>query len=672
MSKNKYYAVKYPDDIKGIYNDWDSCQLKINGVPSALYKGFKTIEEAENYMNSKDEVIVKVTKKKNTKKNFYAVKSPKHIRGIYDSWELCKEIVSGVSSALYKGFETREEAEKFLGPEPKEHYSKKTPLVTSDSVKKVILGNYDSLKSAVMDCEYTSQAEAYLRLFNGDNIFITGPAGSGKSFVVQQYCDIMIKINPNIKIYKTSTTGLSAANIGGETIHSYMGYGMNKLSYEDYNKALETELRELLYQEGVDINSEDPFDKVMIKESTNSVYKKKKFVLKRLAKTDILIIDEISMMSASMFNFLRGLVDESKSDLQLIVSGDFSQLPPVAKKEDILEHGEDLAKFCYKTDSWNKFEFTTCYLDKLYRAKDIELGMILDKISLGFGREVAPLLNKLPRTKNKFNKGTALLLSTNANVDKINKEEQEKNTGEEYFNKILYSGEEGSNYYKKSVRYTKNNNIPEELTLKIGDTIMCTRNVQVDPMNILVNGARNSPLSEKVSQLRNGMIGEFVVNADNKWGIKVSFKNNFIEYYFDEPHKFEQEDEYKRDEKTDEIIKVPSNVWCSQYPFKLAYAITIHKSQGQTFSHITIDLTKCWTEGLGYVAISRAMTLGSIVLLENDYGEVFNSLALKINPQSLIIKRDTKEAAKKARMEYIQENIKLFENLDEWIKEKTT
>lgn len=175
-------------------------------------------------------------------------------------------------------------------------------------LNEILLEN-SNLNEALKGAEYTSQTEAIIQMLMGNNVFLSGPAGSGKSFVIRKYCELVESFNPRVKIYKTSTTGLSAINIGGQTIQSFSGMGIYKHTYEDYLK-LPGVTDSGLYR--------------------GSLYK--------IKSSQILIIDEVSMLSARDLQFLVDRIKDIKKNikyLQIIVSGDFTQLQPVATKKTL-------------------------------------------------------------------------------------------------------------------------------------------------------------------------------------------------------------------------------------------------------------------------------------------------------------------------------------------------
>lgn len=563
-------------------------------------------------------------------------------------------------------------------------------MKTKEILNEILLEN-SSFEEALKGAKYTSQTEAIIQMLMGNNVFLSGPAGSGKSFVIKKYCDIVQSLNPNVSIYKTSTTGLSAINIGGQTIQSFSGMGIYKHTYEDYLKI-----------PGIQYNG---------------LYKGSLFKIKR---SQILIIDEVSMLSARDLQFLIDRIKDIKKNLkylQIIVSGDFTQLPPIATKKDLDNYGQDLAEFCYGTKAWKELNFSTCYLDKIQRTSDKILKKLLDEISLGNGvsKEVADILKTIPISDTKYKQGVALLVSTNYQVDKINEDNHNRNNGdlmESYTWCNKETPEDSTIYAFKELK------LPEKLKAKTGDTIMITSNDSefdsfAEPYEMIKDSKSDEIKLVKTSNvklLKNGMIGTFYMlhgtkpfflyydsdfkkiiayKLDRKTYIKEEItpaqikererlkkavKDSILSNYTDE-----QKEEYKKKSNKNLVFEIDSEVEyeyenllrdrnlsiklaeCKQYPFKLAYAISIHKSQGQSFDNITVDLTNCWAPGLGYVALSRATSLKGISLLRDPKtGKVINNKnAVLVNQKSIDIKKDIMLKSKQLR----KANLEFYKNL---------
>ena len=559
-----------------------------------------------------------------------------------------------------------------------------------------ILFENSNLNEALKGAEYTSQTEAIIQMLMGNNVFLSGPAGSGKSFVIRKYCELVESFNPKVKIHKTSTTGLSAINIGGQTIQSFSGMGIYKHTYEDYLKL-----------PGV---------------TDSGLYRGSLF---KIRSSQILIIDEVSMLSARDLQFLVDRIKDIKKNikyLQIIVSGDFTQLQPVATKKDIETYGTDLADFCYGTKAWEELNFSLCYLDKIQRTSDRTLKELLDNISLGNGlsKEVADTIRTIPTSTTKYKPGVALLVSTNYQVDKINEDNHKINKGELFTNKTWCNPRTPEDSEKYAFRELK---LPEILKVKHGDTIMITANessampYSVPHIKYNLDNKERLIRTSEAKNLKNGMIGTFELidkepyfkyydselnktfyyrlseitydkeevtpaQLKEREELKKSIKDNILEHYTKEEVKAyknkknkylvseidsEIEDELAREMKKRKLSIILAE--CAQYPIKLAYAISIHKSQGQSFDNITVDLTNCWTPGLGYVALSRATSLNGISLLRNESnGRVLNKNAVLVTDKSIEIKKDIMKKSKELRKANLDFYKKLFNDEIDFIE----
>lgn len=562
-------------------------------------------------------------------------------------------------------------------------------------LNEILLEN-STLNEALKGAEYTSQTEAIIQMLMGNNVFLSGPAGSGKSFVIRKYCELVESFNPKVKIHKTSTTGLSAINIGGQTIQSFSGMGIYKHTYEDYLKL-----------PGV---------------TDSGLYRGSLF---KIRSSQILIIDEVSMLSARDLQFLVDRIKDIKKNikyLQIIVSGDFTQLQPVATKKDIETYGTDLADFCYGTKAWEELNFSLCYLDKIQRTSDKTLKELLDNISLGNGmsKEVADTIRTIPTSTTKYKPGVALLVSTNYQVDKINEDNHKINKGELFTNKTWCNPRTPEDSEKYAFRELK---LPEILKVKHGDTIMITANessampYSVPHIKYNLDNKERLIRTSEAKNLKNGMIGTFELidkepyfkyydselektfyyrlseityakeevtpaQLKEREELKKSIKDNILEHYTKEEVKAykskknkylvsqidsEVEDELAREMKKRKLSVILAE--CAQYPIKLAYAISIHKSQGQSFDNITVDLTNCWTPGLGYVALSRATSLNGISLLRNESnGRVLNKNAILVTEESINIKKDIMKKSKELRKENLDFYKKLFNDEIDFIE----
>ncbi len=404
------------------------------------------------------------------------------------------------------------------------------------------------------------QEEAFEILKRGDNVFLTGCAGSGKTHVLNRYIEFLKK--KKIRVGITASTGIAATHLNGVTLHSFVGMGiLNELSKSDLSKIL-----------------------------------KKRYLLKRLKKSEVLIIDEISMLSASSLNIADHIIRSFRKSekpfggMQVVLCGDFFQLPPIAKKTDLLSEGSD---FAYKSRAWKELNLKICYLSEQYRQKGKGLLLILNSIRNNKVNEnVLDLLNGRYNVSLDKDVKITKLYTHNINVDYINNEELKKLSGK---TKTYHMKRKGSE--KLAEILSKNLLAPKELNLKKNAIVMFVKN------NLEKNYV-------------NGTLGKVIDFKDGNPVVKT-MQGKKIEV-FPEKWKIEEEGEIKAEVK--------------QLPLRLAWAITVHKSQGMTLDFAEIDLSKSFEPGMGYVALSRVRSLEGIRLMG------INENALKINEE--ILKKD--------------------------------
>jgi len=407
----------------------------------------------------------------------------------------------------------------------------------------------------------------------GNNIFITGPGGSGKSELIRiiyQHACLNLK-----KIYVTALTGCAAVllNCKAKTLHSWAGVGLGN----------------------------SPIEQLIMKIRNN------KFSKALWRETEILIVDEISMLSLKLFNLLntigKAIRGNSKpfGGIQIIFSGDFFQLPPVG---DFSE--PDTQRFCFESDDWNSIFNQDCQIQlvKIFRQKDEIYSTILNEIREGkIRRKTNDLLLKYvgrPLDENLVIEPTKLYPTRNQ-VDNINNTKMASLSGKvsEYKIKYLKDLEISKNDKDKRTVYTdkdiqieldflSNNLICEkEIKLKIGCHVMCIVNIQSDTGIEVCNGSQ-------------GIITSFCELTGLP---RVKFNNGIDRTMWS--HVWMSD-------------KIPG-IGVSQVPLILAWALTIHKSQGATLDAAEIDAGRGIFEcGQTYVALSRVKSLNGLYLTSFD------------------------------------------------------
>lgn len=309
---------------------------------------------------------------------------------------------------------------------------------------------------------------------------------------------------------------------------------------------------------------------------------------KRWNDTSVLIIDEVSMLSSHFINMLDKVAkhlrrnDKPFGGIQIVFVGDFFQLPPVVRgySEQDLEN-----IFAFNSESWKKANPVVCYLSENHRQEDEELINILNALRDGSVDEYhIDILNNLSSKKSK--KEILKLYTHNESVDYINKEAFDLIKEDSRTYTMITSGK------KPLIETLKKNCIADEvLELKVGAKVIFIKNSQD---RSYVNGSMGKVIDFKENDTP-------VVKLNNGKTVDV----------------------YRDSWKIEEEGKVLAEV--SQIPLKLAWAITVHKSQGMTLDEAEIDLKSAFTMGQGYVAISRVKTLSGLYL------NGFNNTALQVS-----------------------------------------
>ena len=409
-----------------------------------------------------------------------------------------------------------------------------------------------------------TQHQALKILKSGVNVFLTGSAGTGKTFLLNQFVSYLKKAK--IKVAVTASTGIAATHLEGRTIHSWSGIGIRK-----------------------------DMDKKAIKRLV-----KNKNLYKKIRKTKVLIIDEISMFDADRLDLVDRICKKIREPflpfggIQTIVCGDFFQLPPINRGQK--------PRFAYESSVWRNSDIKVCYLNKQFRQNDLEFTNILNKIRLNKAgqKELNSLKTRLYKSINSSIKPTQLY-THNINVDEINDYELSKIRRKEMIHYMTSSGNKDLvDFLKKSCLS------PEELKLRVGAIVMFVKN-NFDAGYV------------------NGTLGEVIDYDDNEYPvIKIKSGRKIIAL----PSSWTIEE----DDKVIASIK--------QIPLRLAWAITVHKSQGMSLDTAEIDLSKSFECGMGYVALSRVRTLDNIKLMG------INQLALKVNSEIVEKDKEFKELSK--------------------------
>lgn len=408
------------------------------------------------------------------------------------------------------------------------------------------------------------QQKAYDLMCQGKNICLTGPAGTGKSCIIKMFKE---KFSLQKTIAITSTTGISALSLGGSTLHSYLGIGLGTGSVG----ALSTKIL------------------------------KKAYLKRKWLNLDVLIIDEVSMLSPVLFDKLEEIAriirhpgpsflnvnreEKPWGGIQLILCADFCQLP-VVNSED----------FCFEAKSWEKSVDITVNLTEIIRQDDPVFQKVLNDLRFGKVTKRAKALlesRKNVELKNDSGIKPTRIYTTNADISRINEEELDNLAREDPDLEFVEYKMDIELYQfvndRQSVidKYRKNCIAPNELQLCVGAQVMLLCNL---PDIGLVNGSRGviTRFIEDIPMVRFLDGDEHLINY-NIW-------------------------EVEQDDK--KLMRM------TQIPLRPAWAITVHKCQSITLDYAEIDLSNIFEYGQAYVALSRTRKKEGLSILDIDYDKI--------------------------------------------------
>ena len=381
-------------------------------------------------------------------------------------------------------------------------------------------------------------------LKSGANVFLTGSAGAGKTYVLNQYIEYLR--TQGVPLAITASTGIAATHINGQTIHSWSGLGIK------------------------DVITDKDLDKLA----------RRKAMRERLEKVQVLIIDEISMLAAQNLECINQILQFFKisqkpfGGIQVILCGDFFQLPPVSK-----ERIPNWKKFAFMAPVWVDAEFKVCYLTEQYRQDDSGLLSLLNEIRSGDVTDSSQdiLWEKLEAAQHQTDDTAIKLYTHNADVEAVNIEALANLEGtEEHF----YGYSTGTATLVQTL--LRSVLAPDHLKLKIGAQVIFVKN------------------NYEMGYL-NGTMGTITGFNTDGWPVVQTLADETITA---QPVEWKVVNEFNQPVAT-----------YAQVPLRLAWAITVHKSQGMTLDSAIIDLSKTFEPGQGYVALSRVKTLGGLILL---------------------------------------------------------
>lgn len=418
----------------------------------------------------------------------------------------------------------------------------------------------------------------------GYNVFLTGPAGSGKTYVLNQY--IKYLKSKDVSVAVTASTGIAATHLNGKTIHSWSGLGVR-----------------------------DKLDEKSLKR----IYHKKQ-LKNNIRRTKTLVIDEISMLHAGQLDMVDMICKYMRESglpfggMQVIFCGDFFQLPPV-QKENRVE-----ASFAYTSRVWNEMDVKACYLDEQHRQKDDDLMRILNDIRQNSVSDKTRKIVNSCRDKIFFgNTQSAKLFTHNVDVDHINERELKRIPGKVLaYNMRTFGKKNLVEYLRKSCL------APERLLLKKGARVMFVK-------NNFEEGYANGTMGQVIGFQKESKMPVIRTNSGRKIIAGAAV--------------------WEMEEDGDVIANI------KQIPLRLAWAITVHKSQGMSLDAAEIDLSKSFEYGMGYVALSRVRSLSGLSVLD------VNEMAFQVRTEALemdqkFIRQSETVGQEAGRMSESDKNIK--------------
>lgn len=442
------------------------------------------------------------------------------------------------------------------------------------------------------------QAQALSVLLSGANVFLTGAPGAGKTYVLNEFVQRARRRGKNVAV--TASTGIAATHLQGTTIHSWSGLGIrDTLTAHDY--------------EWLKANER---------------------LRKRYNATDILVIDEVSMLHGARLDMVNAACkllrenDQPFGGMQVVLVGDLFQLPPVSP-------GREIFDFAHLSAAWQELNLSICYITEQHRQAEDGLLELLTALRSGDFDE--PHLKLLNARKGHDTAGMTItrLYTHNRDVDSINDKHLRALHAESKTYAMATKGAAA-----KLEQLIKSVLAPQSLQLKSGAEVMFVANNFAEGF---VNGSRGQVIGFSESW-------PLVRLAENDRVIKV------------EPHTW----------SLTEDNRVRAEV--AQLPLRLAWAITIHKSQGMSMDAAEIDLSQAFTPGMGYVALSRVRSLDGVYLLGLNptalllHPDIYEfDRALKLDSAGLAARtEDAVDDEPVAEDEVLQYDEALFQELRAW------
>lgn len=428
-------------------------------------------------------------------------------------------------------------------------------------------------------------------VLQGKSVFFTGSAGTGKSVLLREIIrSLKLKYNKAIEaVAVTASTGIAACNIGGVTLHSFAGFGLGTGTVEQLVKYV----------------------------------KRNKKTVQKWTRTKVLIIDEISMVDGELFDKIVRIARLMRKNpngmggMQLVVTGDFFQLPPVAK-------GGSNMVFSFDAETWDEVIQHTFNLTKVFRQKDQTFVDMLNEMR--FGSLSADSVKRFRSLSRSIDWGDGIepteLFPLRANVDNANMQRLQALPGKT----VCFTAVDGGSLQDATQRDKMLSNFmaPKELSLKLNCQVMLIKNTD----ETLVNGSMGKVIAFRTPAEHHTIVtglpseegGDAAKKAANKGKVYPLVRFSVFDAMHNKTtHRdvLVQPDSWKVEGQNGEVV-----VSRTQIPLILAWAMSIHKSQGQTLDRVRVDLGKVFEKGQAYVALSRATSLQGLQVQHFDPARV--------------------------------------------------
>lgn len=392
--------------------------------------------------------------------------------------------------------------------------------------------------------------ETALKILETSNLFITGGAGSGKTTLTRAIIESSQKQGKSVA--RLASTGMAATLLGGQTLHSFFDLGIAS-SVEELER--------------------------------NGKIEPPKKILKLIRSVQLIVIDEISMVSAPLLDMIRLRLLQSEFEGRLLVVGDFLQLPPVTR-------GNEPIYFAFESPSWERFGFETIHLEGSYRTHEAEFLELLEKVRHSRIDEAAvSALEALVKPLGEDMSAMTILYGKNISAQNHNRAQLEHLHGEAIECETYVTVHDPKVRDTDIERFMAESRLEGVMLLKVGAPVLFTRNAWN-----YYNGERG-----RITSIEEEVIW---VKKEGGASVKVERVSTTKSRWID-----------KKGELVEENI-----ITLNQFPLTLAFAITIHKSQGMSLADYVIETNEIFAPSQFYVALSRSVSAHRVTLIRPNRG----------------------------------------------------